>query len=311
MKLKLYCVALTIAAVLLLGGSTMWTRSVLQPAPAAANTVLRMVSPYPAGHPSTRTAEYFASLVEERTGARIQVQVTPDPELDSDEASLEQLGFGGIAFSVVRCMSLPQEARSLSGQAYEADAQMLDRQNLAVLAALQPDYRCIANNSRPLYCRERGDGLTLHAIAAEELAYRLETLGFSVVSLSGASLDSSLNYGYIQGAELGFMEYASGGYARALPYLSLFDGPLSPDLILASQVTLGGLSAEDQKIIAACAQEAAAWQAELLPQSQAAALDQLAAEGVSLLPAAALSTPPDEWFGLRGSFVGCVQEDAP
>lgn len=311
MKLKRYCLMLTLATALLLGASTAWAYSALKPPPAAASTVLRMASPYPAGHPSTQTAEYFARLVEEGTDGRILVQVSTEPELDSDEASLEQLRFGGIAFSVVRSLSLPREARSLRGGAFEADAGVLDRQNIAVLAALAPDYRCIANNTRPLYSRERGDGLALQASAAAELVRGLETLGFSVVSLSGASLDSSLNYGYIQGAELAFMEYASCDYARVLPHLSLFDGPLSPDLILASQVTLGGLSAEDQRTIAACAAAAADYQAGLLPQSQAAALERLAGQGVPLLPLAAQETPPGDWFSLRESFVGSVQEDGP
>lgn len=314
MKLKLSCVLLTLFTATLLVASQVWTLVVLRPVPASENIVLRMVSPYPPSHPSTQTAEYFARLVEEKTGARIRIQVSSNVELGSPESSLEQLQFGGIAFSVVPCLALPAGRRRTdleAGQPLGADLDTLNLLQMTVLCDLTPDYRCIANNSRPLSGQTDGTGLTLHAYDAAETLQPLKELGFSVVTLSGTSLDSSISHGYLDGVELTFMEYVSSEYFRILPFLSLFDGPKSPDLIIASKVALGNLPVESQNIIADCAAAAAEYHAQILPQSQREAMEQLAQHGVELLPLRAGMLPPEEWEGLRALFVGAAQEEHP
>ncbi len=314
MKLKLSCASLTLIAVLILAASHLWAQFALRPAQASENVILRMSSPYPPGHPSTQAAEYFAGLVEQKTNARIRVQVFPNAELGSCESSLEQLQFGGIAFSVTPCLALPDgtcRADLPAGQPMQADSAALERLQMAVLAHLTPDYRCIANNSHPLYSGSDGAGLTLHSYDDSRMLEQLCGLGFSAVTLSSASLELSISHGYVDGAELAFMEYVSCEYYRILPYVSLFDGPRSPDLIVASRVTLGGLSVELQNIIADCAAAAEEYHMALLPQSQAEAAALLAQQKVALLPQAAQTAPPEEWERLRSGFVGAVQEAAP
>lgn len=314
MKIKLSCVLLTLFTVIMLVSSQIWAQDALRPMSESGNAVLRMISPYPQTHPSTQAAEYFAQLVEKETNSRIHIQVFSNVELGGTDSSLEQMQFGGIAFSIVPCFSLPEELRyadDSSEQLLQADPDALGLLQMTVLCNLTPDYRCIANNSRPLDSQANGNGLTLHTYDAAEIREPLEALGFSVVTLSGASLDSSISHGYIDGTELAFMEYVSGEYFRILPFLSLFDGPRSSDSIIASRVTWGGLSVEDQKIIAECAAATVEYHALLLPQSQAEAMEQLAQYKISLQPPSVQTTPPEKWEDLRTMFVRTAQEKQP
>lgn len=251
-----------------------------------AKTILRMAVPYPSGHPSVQAAEFFAGQVEEKTGGRIQICVYSNAQLGKENSTIEQLKFGGIAFSTVCTLTLPEEAVILQkipqpdhgsrepaswnriSEILVPDQDILDQQMLKVLAVYHPDYRCIANGRVPMKTSSDGIGLNIQAYDSNILKKRLKEMGFQVVLPSDGSLDSSLNNGYIDGTELALMEYSAGGYSDILPYLYLYDAPMAPDVILASQVSMGNLSGDDQKIIQDCARQAGEYQMEVLAACQ-------------------------------------------
>ena len=75
----------------------------------APEYVLTYAENQPADYPTTLGAEYFAQLVEERTGGRIVVQVLPDAQMGTQREVLDQLAFGGVDFTRVSLSSISDE----------------------------------------------------------------------------------------------------------------------------------------------------------------------------------------------------------
>ena len=288
MKTRILCIALCIATALLMIGSVRSIYGAAVTQTDGVTTVLRLASYADGGHPSTLAARYFAERVGERTNGRISIQVVEDGELGEEKATVEQLEFGGIAFAVVCCLAMPEDtlAEHEDGT-LTLDPDALDMHRLKLFGEFAPDYRCIANSSGLLTDRARCTGVSVGAAyTSERLLGVLGRYGFDVVPHSGGDLVGSLHYGYLDAMELSLMSYATKSYAQALPYLSVYDGPRAPDVLLASQVSMGKLPAEDQRIIRECAGEAAQYQQASLSAWQAEAVSQLVRKNVQIYPQA-------------------------
>lgn len=290
MKLKHICTLsiLLAAGIMVLGVCQSW--EFLHKNQSGSEVILRMAVPYTDAHPSALTASYFASLVHTRTDGRIRIQVYTDSRLGNEAETMEQLEFGGIAFSTVSALALEEEnvileKNSHSDQAENAalllpDEETLDNARLETLAVLCPDLRCIANNKYPLKApvpmtpgnQER---LVIQAHDSDLLIRYLTSLGVFAVQSQEEDLAGSLNYGYIDGTELTLTEYTASNLSGLLPYLSITEGLMAPDVILASQVSMGNLTAADQNIIRSCAADAAAYQKKILAEQQKSALEEL------------------------------------
>ena len=57
-------------------------------------------------YPTTKAAFYFAQLVAERTGGKVEIQIHPDSALGDELAVMEQMEFGGIDFTRVSLATL-------------------------------------------------------------------------------------------------------------------------------------------------------------------------------------------------------------
>ena len=64
-----------------------------------SGTLLRYADNQPKDYPTTKAAEYFAQLVEERTGGQIRIRVYADAALGDEISVFRQLQFGGIDFA--------------------------------------------------------------------------------------------------------------------------------------------------------------------------------------------------------------------
>lgn len=269
-------------------------------------TVLRLACYGGEDHPSTITAQYFAKQVNQRTHGRIDIQVIPSSQLGSEEETIEQLDFGGIAFSIVNCLSLPDELciRKPDSAALTVDAKKLSLFRFELLSEFAPDYRCIASNQELLTHTSQCKNQKIGTYTTGNLQSVLERCGFEVLPYSSNNLIGSIHYGYIDCVELPFMYYATEEYAKSLPYLSFYDAPMAPDVLLASQVSMGNLLSEDQKIIRNCAKKVAQYQRAILNARQDAAASQLQKSGVKFYPPEIPYKHSIDWVTLGYQFIG-------
>ena len=70
--------------------------------------ILRYADNQPEDYPTTKAAEYFAQLVEERTHGKIVIRVYANGELGDENSVLEQVQFGGIDLTRVSMGTLAE-----------------------------------------------------------------------------------------------------------------------------------------------------------------------------------------------------------
>ena len=75
---------------------------------AAPALLFRYADNQPENYPTTRAAETFARLVEERTGGAVVIRVFSDGVLGDERSVLRQMQFGGIDFARVSIGTLGQ-----------------------------------------------------------------------------------------------------------------------------------------------------------------------------------------------------------
>lgn len=311
MKTRVFCVALCALTVFLMIGSVYSMYHAMSPhGQDNISTVLRLAS-YAAGdHPSTMAAEYFADLVDEQTQGRIRIQVISGGELGTEAAAMEQLSFGGIAFAIVNCLSMDEEMVASGGDGtLIPDKGKLGMQRLDMLCSFEPDFRCIAGSKELITDGAQCAGMRIGAYSCRILTRQLEKMGMEVLPYTGEEIVGSVYYGYIDGLELPLMVYATEEYAKTLPYLSLYAGPAATDVLLSSQVSMGSLPAEDQKIIRECAAGAARYQRQIAGAQQDKAVAELRGKGVKFYPPETANVPSSDWKLFRSRFIGGGNKD--
>lgn len=304
MKTRLFCIALCVLTLLLTSFSMREIFEAMTPHGQSVGTVLRLSCYVSKTHPSAMAAEHFASLVETQTDGRIHIQVVPSGELGGETEAMEQMSFGGIAFAVVNCLSMEEGMLAAGGDGtLVPDRAALDMRRVDMLCSFAPDYRCIANSKALITSDAQCAGLNIGAHTSGILTERLAALGMNALPYTG-DVVGSVYYGYLDALELPLMVYATEDYDKTLPNLSLFAGPASPDVLLASQVSMGGLTAEDQKVIRTCAAKAVQYQKTILRELQNRAVADLRGKGVRFYPPEMANLPAADWPRFQSRMIG-------
>lgn len=246
-------------------------------------TMLRMSVPYERSHPTGLAAEYFAGLVKEESGGELEIAVTYDMDPGSEKEIVTQLQFGGIAIAAVNYFSLceaipeinrfigtydtPEEAQAGYQRKAEEIEESLSKERLEILSCYRPDYRCIASKEKP---EREGDftGMKIHAVKASALSVYLLKLGAELENFERTDLLRAVDSGFIDGSEMPLLLYNRAGYDKVMPYVWVYQEFLVPDMLVASTVSLGNLSDEQQKLLLKCAKETEEFQIRAMEEAQ-------------------------------------------
>lgn len=246
-------------------------------------TMLRMSVPYERTHPTGMAAEYFAELVKSESKGELEISVTYNTETGSEKEIVTQLQFGGIAIAAVNyfglCEKIPEINRFVNEYASPEEAkagycgkmeeiqEYLSKERIEILSFYQPDYRCIASKREPGVPNDF-TGMKIHATKASALSVYLLKMGAEIENLERTDLLKAVDSGFIDGAEMPLLLYNRAGYDKVMPYVWVYDHFLVPDLLVASTVSLGNLTDEQQKLLLRCAQQTEAFQVEALIEAQ-------------------------------------------
>lgn len=245
--------------------------------------MLRMEVPYEKDHPTGKAAEYFARLVGEESGGELQIAVAYSTEPGSEKEIVKQLQFGGIAFSAVNYFDFaedipelnrfiqtyesPEEAQAGFGGQMDAIGEYLSKERLEVLSCYRPDYRCIATKEKPA-AEKDFEGMKIHATKAAALSVYLLGMGAEIENFGRTDLLRAVDSGYIDGIEMQLLLYSRAGYDKVMPYVWVYEDFLVPDLLVASTVSLGNLTDEQQKLLLDCALKTETFQVEVMEEAQ-------------------------------------------
>lgn len=187
---------------------------------AAAGTTIRLSHVVAPDTPKGMTLERFRTLVEERSGQRIRVQIYPQGQLygDQDEMQALQLGaidmvapslskFGPIGFPEFELFDLPfvfdsvAEVRRLTqGPLGQRLLERLGRQRLLGLGFFDNGFKHMSAN-RPLLEPADFAGLRMRVQASRVIAQQMRALGAKPVTLPFSETRRALESGVVDGTE--------------------------------------------------------------------------------------------------------------
>lgn len=260
-------------------------------AESAPTLLLRCADNQPADYPTTRAAEYFAALVEERTGGRVVIRVFPDAVLGSEKSVFEQMQFGGIDFARVSVGTLAEQVpeaemlqlpylfrdadhmwRVLDGAIGDELLQGMRRADVVGLSWFDAGARNIYTRV-PVSSLRDLRGLTIRVQESALMSEMIRLWGAYPVQMVYSEVYSALETGRIDGAENNWPSYETTGHFEAAPYYLLDGHARLPEVLLVSEVALEKITALDEgfgEMIVRCAREAAVYERELWKAREAA-----------------------------------------
>lgn len=232
-------------------------------------------------YPTTMGGQYFARLVEERTGGRIIIQVKANGQFGTEQEVLQQLYIGGVDFARLSLSSVSDELpvlnvlqlpflyedsdhmwRILDGQLGEDFLRMFQQQNLVGLSWYDAGSRSFYSKT-PIESPDDLRGMTVRVHGSQLMSDMVSLLGGTPVNIAYSDVYAAFETGRIDAAENNWPSYQSQFHYEQAPYYTLDQHTRVPEIQLASARTWNQLSDEDRQIILECARESALYQREL------------------------------------------------
>ena len=247
-------------------------------------------------YPTTRGGEYFAQLVEERTGGRIKILVQYGGVMGNETEVIEQLTYGGLDFARLSLSELTNETKELNvlqmpylyqnsdhmwkvldGEIGNYFLEYLHETKLIGLSWYDGGARNFYTSGQPIRKLEDLQGLKIRVQDSELMADMIRSLGADPVKEPYSEVYSLLEKAEVQGAENSWPSYESTGHYEVAKYYTIDEHSRIPELQVCSKHTWERLSEEDKQIIMECAKESAVYQRTLWDereqQSQKIAID--------------------------------------
>ena len=254
--------------------------------------ILRYGDNQPEDYPTTRAAEYFARLVEERTEGKICIRLYCNGELGDEIQVFEQVQFGGIDMARVSLGTLAEYHPAVEVLQlpflYDDAAHMwrvLDGPIGEEFLAGTREAGVIGLSwfdagARSFYTRrqigELADlrGMTIRVQESTLMSRMVELLGAKPVQIAYNDVYSALQTAKIEGAENNLPSYAATGHFQTAGYYLLDEHSRLPEMQIMSTVALEKIAEIDEgfvDVIQQCATECALYERELWMQEEEAA----------------------------------------
>ena len=256
---------------LLLAGAVFGTHA------APSGVLIRLSHVVAPDTPKGRMALHFKSLVEQRSGGRLQVEVYPDSQLygDDDEMEALQLGaveilapslskFGSAGVSEFEVFDLPflftdlAQVRCVTqGPIGQQLLQRLSRQQMVGLGFLDNGFKQMSAG-KPLQQTQDFKGLRLRVQASRTLVAQMRSLGALPVVLPFGDTQRALATGVIDGAENPPSNFLTQGLATVQRALTLTDHGYLGYAVVSNPRFWASLNKADQTLLSQALKEALA-----------------------------------------------------
>ncbi len=254
--------------------------------------ILRYGENQPEDYPTTRAAEYFAQLVEERTQGKICIRLYCNGELGDENQVLEQVQFGGIDMTRVsmgtlaeyhpemEVLQLPFLYDSAEHMWRVLDGPIGERFLTSARQAGIIGLSWFDAGARSFYTREPIGGLedlrglSIRVQESALMSRMVELLGAKAVQIPYNDVYSALQTAKIDGAENNWPSYAATGHFQAAGYYLQDQHSRLPEMQIMSTVALDKIAEIDEDyvtIVRQCAKECAIYERELWIQEEKAA----------------------------------------
>lgn len=271
-------------------------------AAAACEITLRSSDTHPEGYPTVAAVEYMGTLLEERSGGRLCVEVYHSAQLGQEADTIEQTQLGVIDMNRVslgpfnniieatKVFSLPYIFRSTEHMHAVVDGEIGDEilaefenHNLVGLAYFDGGSRSFYNSERPIRTIEDLAGLSFRVMQSDVFVDMVAALGANATPMPYGEVYTSIQTGVIDGAENNWPSFESSGHYEVAGYYTLDQHLIVPEVLVMSQTSWNRLSAEDQALIRQAARDAVPYMRELWVEREAASEAIVRAAGVEII----------------------------
>lgn len=269
--------------------------------PGAAAHLMRFSVNTAQDSPSGIAAQRFADLVQERSEGRMVLVPSFDNGLGDESAVLEQLALGGVDLGLISLKGIAGEYEEMNVfclpylftdrnrffATVEADLcgdllEQLKDDSLHAITWFDQGALSFCSSKWALISPDSFLKQTAAVTAGEIACDAVTAFGAEALLINTASISAAYDAHLVSIAEVSLLDYlASGTYASA-PYLLLDEHICTPALLLIGQPAMRRLSEEEAALLWECAVEAAAYGRLLQEEAEAAALETLAAKGISV-----------------------------
>ncbi|SBW06104.1 putative sialic acid-binding periplasmic protein SiaP [uncultured delta proteobacterium] len=247
-------------------------------------------------HASPRTstwhggAEKFAEIIKEKTNGKFEIAIYPSDELSGGNQvagiELVQTGVTDIHLhdalvwsaiakeAIVPCFPwlLPTYAdvdKYMQGPGGAALKQSLNKAGVVALAIGENGYRQVVNNRNPIRKPEDMKGLKMRVPGSSVHVTLLKYIGADPLTMNQSEVYTSLQQGTIDACENTLDLLVTQNTLEVTKFISFWNYSYDPLFLVVSQELWGSLSADEQKIFQAAADEAMAYQIKITREKEA------------------------------------------
>ncbi len=268
---------------------------------ASAQTILKFSHTDQQQGARQAAAQVFARKVEDLTQGRYKVQVFCCSQLGNDPKNIEQLGLGGIDFTVSATGSYAPHVPSLNltmmpflVDNYKQGWKLYDEspwlkaqfdkappKGFRFLATWEAGFRNMTTRD-PLNSPDDAKGKKLRTFPNEMMRWTLEAMGFNIQIMPLPEVYLAIQQNAVSGQENPVDTIFSNKFYEVAPHVTLTNHVYSPIPLTISEKTWAKLSPADQKAVTEAAQIAAKFSREMISGNDAAQLQAMTVKGAKI-----------------------------
>lgn len=252
-------------------------------------------------YPTTKGAYYFANLVRERTGGKVEIRIRANGILGDEQDVVTQVRFGGVDFSRVALSSIDSIPRLnvlqlpylytdadhmwrvLDGDIGESYMKDFEGSEIVPLSWYDAGARSFYTSHKPITCLEDIADMRIRVQDNKMMVRMVELLHATPVPLGYADVYSAFEKGEIDGAENNWPSYEAVSHYEVAKLYCVDEHTRVPELQIISQVTWDKLPAEYQKIIKECAVESALYERKLWAEREEKSREKVIKAGTQVI----------------------------
>ncbi len=241
----------------------------------------------------------FKSLVEEKSGGKMTVEVFPNEVLGSEPQMVEGVAFDDIQMVAastyaqyepkVDVFGLPflfetneQAWKTLDGPIGQEVFEGLLDDNLRVVGHFENGFRHVTNNKKPIEKVEDLKGLKIRTPEMPILVSIFESLKSNPTPMAFGELYMALQQGTVDGQENPISNIYASKFYEVQDYLSLTGHSYSPTTVAISDKFWQGLTPDQQEIVQSSLTEASEFHRNLVMEDEKKLLAELEKSGMKI-----------------------------
>jgi tripartite ATP-independent transporter DctP family solute receptor len=283
--------AVLVVALLLAAGST-----------SALAREFRAADTQSEDYPTVQALRFMGSMIEEKTGGRLQIRVFHSRQLGEEKETIEQTRAGAIDLNrsnvaligtfvpAMNVLAMPFLFRSiehlqkvLDGPIGEEILDSFEPFGFVGLTFYDSGARSIYNSVRPIRAIADMKGLRLRVQQSELMSDMIKALGAEPVELPYGQVRTGLATKLIDGAENNWPSFITTDHYKYAGFYTLTEHTMGPEVLVMSRKAWESLSTDDRKIFREAALQSSRFMRERWKNLEAQSRRQAESEGVTIV----------------------------